>query len=86
MLAARAIAFDRSLDLYIEVLNLLSKLHRYSLLHRLDVALSDRRWLGDERIAFVLFLDDCQLIEVGLRGFQWPKCSRIAIYEGCSVR
>ena len=48
MLPARAIAFDRSLDFDVQVLNLLSKLYRYSLLHSLDVALSDRRWLGDE--------------------------------------
>ena len=59
MVTARFVAFYRSLDIDIEVLNLLCKLRRYSLLHRLDVALPDRRWLRDEGVTFVLLFNDC---------------------------
>ena len=85
-LPAKAIAFDRSLDFDIQVLDLLRELHRYSLLHCLDVALSDRRRLRDERLALVLFFDDCQSVEVGLWGFERPQYSGVVFYEGSSVR
>ena len=85
-LPARAIAFDRSLDFDIQVFDLLRELHRYSLLHCLDVALSDRRRLRDERVALVLFFDDCQSVKVGLWGFERPQYSGVVFSEGGPVR
>lgn len=84
-LPAGAIAFDRSLDFNIQIIDLLCKLHRYSLFHRLDVALSDRRRLRDKGVTLVLLLYDCQSVEVGLWGLERPQYSGVVFSKGCPV-